>query len=235
MVDDASNDGTHEWLAKTFAQTNSQPVCITLDPDGQFVKVQGNECEQQYTPIGVAWLQSFPVAVKAIFHEHNQGKGAALRSGFQAARGDVIVIQDADLEYDPQDWNRMWRLIAEGWADVVYGSRFYGEPHRVLYFHHLLGNKIISNLINLLCDITLTDIEVCYKMFRREVLESLKLSCNDFGFEVEFTVKVTKPRRWRIYEVGISYYGRTYGEGKKINWKDGLKALAYILKFWLID
>lgn len=155
VVDDASNDGTHEWLAKTFAQTNSQPVCITLDPDGQFVKVQGNECEQQYTPIGVAWLQSFPVAVKAIFHEHNQGKGVALRSGFQAARGDVIVIQDADLEYDPQDWNRMWRHIAEGWADVVYGSRFYGEPHRVLYFHHLLGNKIISNLINLLCDITL--------------------------------------------------------------------------------
>lgn len=130
----------------------------------------------------------------------------------------------------------MGRLILEGYADVVYGSRFYGKPHRVLYFHHLLANKLISNLINLLCNTTLSDIEVCYKMFRREVLEGMKLSCNDFGFEVEFTVKVTKSRqRWRFYETGISYYGRTYAEGKKINWKDGVKALWYIIRFRLMD
>jgi glycosyltransferase involved in cell wall biosynthesis len=156
-----------------------------------------------------------------------------LRTGFAAATGDVLVIQDADLEYDPRDWEEMWQLIADGYADVVYGSRFYGKPHRALYFHHYLGNKLISMLVNLLCDVTLSDIEVCYKMFRREVLEGLTLTCNDFGFEVEFTVKVAKPKRWRIYEVGIRYYGRTYAEGKKINWKDGLKALWYIVKFWL--
>ncbi|HEY9607564.1 MAG TPA: glycosyltransferase family 2 protein [Allocoleopsis sp.] len=233
VVDDGSTDGTQEWLLETFGETTLNPVYVTLDSGGQLVVLQGNERQRPESCTSTALSQYSPVAVKVILHKHNKGKGAALRTGFQGASGDVLVIQDADLEYDPQDWQRMWRLIAEGWADVVYGSRFYGEPHRVLYFHHLLGNKVISNLINLLCDITLTDIEVCYKMFRREVLDSLKLTCNDFGFEVEFTVKVTKPRRWRIYEVGISYYGRTYVEGKKINWKDGIKALWYIIKFWL--
>lgn len=231
VVDDGSTDGTREWLTQTFGKTNSHQIGMTLDHNGQFVTVGGNEWEQPDTRLGVALSPRYPVTVNAIFHQNNQGKGAALRTGFQAASGDVLVIQDADLEYDPQDWNRMLRLITEGWADVVYGSRFYGEPHRVLYFHHLLGNKVISNLINLLCNMTLSDIEVCYKMFRREVLESFNLTCNDFGFEVEFTVKAIKSRRWRIYEVGISYYGRTYTEGKKINWKDGLKALWYIIKF----
>ncbi|NER80513.1 MAG: glycosyltransferase family 2 protein [Leptolyngbya sp. SIO1D8] len=187
-----------------------------------------------YAPTAVATTHLAPVSVKVIFHRQNQGKGAALRTGFQESSGDVIVIQDADLEYDPQDWGQMWRLIAEGKADVVYGSRFYGNPHRVLYFHHLLGNKVISALVDLTCNTTLSDIEVCYKMFRREVLNGIVLTCNDFGFEVEFTMKVARSRhRWRMYELGISYYGRTYAEGKKINWRDGVKALGYILRFWL--
>ena len=169
--------------------------------------------------------------LKIIFNEKNMGKGYALRKGFENSTGDIIVIQDADLEYDPNDWNEMIKLILEDKADVVYGSRFYGKPHRCLYFHHFLGNKLISFLINFLCDITLSDIEVCYKMFKRDVLKDINLKQNDFGFEVEFTVKVAKSKKWRIYETGISYYGRTYKEGKKIKWKDGFKALWYIFKY----
>lgn len=166
-----------------------------------------------------------------IFQPRNMGKGGALRKGFENATGDIVVIQDADLEYDPRDWNEMLRLILEDKADVVYGSRFYGKSHRALYFHHYLGNRLISFLVNLLCDITLSDIEVCYKMFRKEALDSINLRQNDFGFEVEFTVKIAKQKKWRIYETAINYYGRTYEEGKKINWKDGFKALWYIIKY----
>ncbi len=169
--------------------------------------------------------------IRVFFQEKNMGKGAALRRGFKEATGDIIVIHDADPEYDPEDWNKMLPLILTGKADVVYGSRFYGEPHRVLYFHHFLGNKVISFLINFLCDMTFSDIEVCTKMFKREVLKDLNLTANDFGFEVEFTVKISKAKKWRIYETGIKYYGRTYEEGKKINWKDGLKAIYYIFKY----
>ncbi len=243
MVDDGSTDGTREWLVQTFGDPLLHPICVSVGSNKQLVTVDGSdrqvdrtEYEEQESNVGVALTQQTPVTVKVIFHKRNQGKGAALRTGFQAATGDVLVIQDADLEYDPQDWKQMWRLMLEGHADVVYGSRFYGKPHRVLYFHHLLANKLISNLINLLCNTTLSDIEVCYKMFRREVLEGMKLTCNDFGFEVEFTVKITKSRRhWRFYETGIAYYGRTYAEGKKINWKDGVKALWYIIRFRLMD
>ncbi|WP_299490641.1 glycosyltransferase family 2 protein [Acaryochloris sp. IP29b_bin.137] len=234
IVDDASTDGTREWLAQTFGEMGSHAVGLTFNPDRKLVAIEGNEYERQHESSisSTTSIQHALTAVKVIFHKHNQGKGAALRTAFQAATGDVIVIQDADLEYDPADWNRMWRIIVEGMGDIVYGSRFYGEPHRVLYFHHLLGNKLISNLINLLCNTTLSDIEVCYKMFRREVLSDMTLTSNDFGFEVEFTVKVTMSRRrWRIYETGISYYGRTYSEGKKINWVDGIKALWYIVRF----
>lgn len=169
--------------------------------------------------------------LKIIFQEKNMGKGAALRKGFENSTGDIIIIQDADLEYDPKDWDEMLKLILEDKADVVYGSRFYGKPHRCLYFHHFLGNKLISFLINFLCDITLSDVEVGYKMFKREVLNSINLKQNDFGFEVEFTIKVAKQKKWRIYETAINYYGRTYKEGKKIKWKDGFKALWYIFKY----
>ena len=181
------------------------------------------------------WLKTIAekeTTVHVIFQPTNQGKGAALREGFRQATGDVIVIQDADLEYDPQDWQEMWRLIETDRADVVYGSRFYGKPHRVLYFHHYLGNKVISMLVNLVCNTMFSDIEVCYKMFRREVIEGLAFTCDGFGFEVEFTMKISRRRRrWRLYEVGVSYYGRTYAEGKKISWRDGVRALWLIAWF----
>lgn len=234
LVDDGSTDGTRQWLLDHFGEIQAHPVRIRLNQERFALVGAESDYEQPATRHDVALYEVAPVTVQVIFHQHNQGKGAALRTGFQAATGDVLVIQDADLEYDPQDWGEMWRLIAEGWADVVYGSRFYGKPHRVLYFHHLLGNKLITALVDLTCNTTLSDIEVCYKMFRREVLDGIKLTCNDFGFEVEFTMKVAKARRrWRIYEVAVAYYGRSYAEGKKINWKDGVKALWYILKFWL--
>lgn len=225
MVDDGSKDGTREWLIDTFGDLEAHPILVGVNQNQQLTILNQSDSE-------VSLNSAKPFTVKVIFHQCNQGKGAALRTAFAAATGDVLIIQDADLEYDPRDWQEMWRLIAEGWADVVFGSRFYGNPHRVLYFHHYLGNKLITSLIDIICNINLSDIEVCYKMFRREVLENLKLTCDDFGFEVEFTMKVTRsPCRWRIYEVGISYYGRTYAEGKKINWKDGVRALGYILKF----
>ena len=236
LVDDFSTDGTRQWLEKTFKEKNNYPVAINLNSDRYLLAIDNGEYQLEQPDLDVALSKPISVTIKVIYHDRNLGKGAALRTGFERATGDVLVIQDADLEYDPQDWGKMWRIIEEGWGDVVYGSRFYGEPHRVLYFHHLLGNKIISNSIDLLCNTTLSDIEVCYKMFRREVLKEINLTSNDFGFEVEFTVKVTKSaRRWRVYETGISYYGRTYDEGKKINWKDGVKALWYILKFRFFD
>jgi len=242
VVDDGSTDGTREWLIRTIQtksdQTESHLAYMTLNAKQQLISLaQEDELVDRFQTVDAPVLSTMlPVAIKVIFHDRNQGKGAALRTGFQAATGEVLVIQDADLEYNPQDWGRMWQLIADGRADVVYGSRFYGEPHRVLYFHHLLGNKVITTLTNLLCNTTFTDIEVCYKMFRSEVLQELQLTCNDFGFEVEFTVKMSRsPRRWRLYEAGIAYYGRTYEEGKKINWRDGLKALWYIVRFRFAD
>jgi glycosyltransferase involved in cell wall biosynthesis len=172
------------------------------------------------------------IRIKVILHARNLGKGGALRTGFAACTGDVVIIQDADLEYDPVDWAPMYDLIAiRGVADVVYGSRFSGRPHRALYFHHYMANRLISLLFNGLYNQTLSDIEVCYKMMSRAVLESLRLTCNDFGIEVELSAQIARAKTWRIYEVGITYYGRTYAEGKKINWRDGVKALWYLLKF----
>jgi glycosyltransferase involved in cell wall biosynthesis len=170
-------------------------------------------------------------SIRSLFHDRNQGKGAALRTGLRAATGDVIVIQDADLEYDPADWHRFWPLFAEGHADVVYGSRFYGAPHRCLYYHHFFANKIISLLFSVLYNQILSDLEVCYKMFTRDVLNLLTLRSNDFGFEIEFSSNIARARRLRIYELAISYFGRTYDEGKKINWKDGVKALFYLVRY----
>lgn len=162
---------------------------------------------------------------------HNMGKGAALRRGIQEATGDFVIVQDADLEYDPQDYPTLLDPLTQGKADVVYGSRFLGSgPHRVLYFWHSVGNWILTLLSNCLTNINLSDMETCYKAFRREVIQSIPIEENRFGFEPEITVKVAK-RRLRIYEVGISYWGRTYEEGKKIGWKDGVQALWCLLKY----
>ncbi len=167
-------------------------------------------------------------------HPHNQGKGAALRTGFAQASGDIIIIQDADLEYDPRDYGKLLEPILDGRADVVYGSRFLGGPHRVLFFWHYLGNMALTLLSNILTNLNLTDMETCYKVFTRQVLDSIDLKCNRFGFEPEFTSKVAK-QKFRIYEVPISYSGRDYAEGKKIGWKDGVAAIWFIIRFRLFN
>lgn len=176
-----------------------------------------------------------PEVIRVYSHEKNQGKGAAIRTAVTQATGDVAIIQDADLEYDPTDYARVLAPILAGTADVVYGSRFLaGDRHRVLYFWHSLGNRFLTALSNMLTNLNLTDMETCYKAFRMSVIKSIPIRSNRFGIEPELTAKVAK-RGCRIFEVPISYEGRTYDEGKKITWRDGLKTLYVILKFWLID
>ena len=220
IVDDGSNDGTSAWLRRNLAQSKGVWRDARIDGDG----------ELRLSKDGTHNVAGFQFSIR--LHDRNRGKGAAVRTGLACASGDVVVIQDADLEYDPEDWSRMLPLIVDRKvADVVYGSRFYGRPHRSLYYHHYIGNRIISILFNILYNQMLTDIEVCYKMFTREVLQALALTTEDFGFEIEISAQIALARRWRIYEVGISYFGRTYEEGKKVNWRDGVKALAYLIKF----
>jgi glycosyltransferase involved in cell wall biosynthesis len=203
IVDDGSTDGTRQYLGSRF-------------------KVQGSRLEAE----NIEHLNE----VKVIFHEKNMGKGGAVRNGVSVARGDIIIIQDADLEYDPKDYPTLLEPILEGKADVVYGSRFLGGPHRVHYFWHYVGNMLITLLSNMATDLNLTDMETGYKVFKREVFQGIEIKSNRFGFEPEITAKVAR-KGCVVYEVPISYYGRSYEEGKKITWKDGVKAVFTILKY----
>ncbi len=179
-------------------------------------------------------LSTSKCKIKVIFQERNQGKGAALRRGFRSVTKDIIIIQDADLEYDPKDYPKLIEPILDERADVVYGSRFKGGTHRVLFFWHMLGNKFLTLFSNMLTNLNLTDMETCYKVFRAEVLEDITLTSDRFGFEPEITAKLAK-KGFRIYETSVSYAGRTYSEGKKINWKDGVAAFWHIIKFNILS
>ncbi len=213
VVDDGSRDGTREWLAEMQR------------------KQQAGETEAEILD-GEEELKLAPL--RFLFQEHNQGKGAALRRGFSEASGDILLVQDADLEYDPRDYAKLLEPIQDGRADVVYGSRFLGGPQRVHFFWHYIGNKFLTLLSDMLTNLKITDMETCYKVFRREVIGSMWLRSNRFGFEPEVTARVAKGR-WRVYEVPISYAGRSYEEGKKITWKDGLTTLFAILRYRFFD
>jgi len=209
VVDDKSTDGT-------------RAVLEDLD------KAQSGGARDALVQNGKARLSL--QGIRILFQPKNCGKGAALRRGFETASGDVVLVQDADLEYDPRDYEKLLEPILDGRADVVYGSRFLGGPQRVHYFWHYVGNKVLTLLSDIFTNLKLTDMETCYKVFRREVLQDIKLKSDRFGFEPEITAKIAKGD-WRVYEVPISYAGRTYAEGKKITWKDGLATLWYILRF----
>jgi glycosyltransferase involved in cell wall biosynthesis len=172
--------------------------------------------------------------IKKLFHEKNKGKGASLRTGFQHVTGDIVIIQDADLEYNPKEYSNLIEPILDGRADVVYGSRFLGGPHRVSFFWHYAGNKILTTLSNMLTNLSLTDMETCYKVFKADIIKNINIKSNRFGFEPEITAKLAK-KKYIIYELPVSYSGRDYDEGKKIGWKDGIVALYCIARFRLFD
>ncbi|MGB6820502.1 MAG: glycosyltransferase family 2 protein [Candidatus Acidiferrales bacterium] len=213
VVDDGSTDGTREWLTEMHRLQ------------------QAGETEAEILE-GRARL---PLSnIHFLFQERNQGKGAALRRGFAEASGDILLVQDADLEYDPREYAKLIEPILDGRADVVYGSRFLGGPQRVHFFWHYVGNKFLTLLSDIVTNLTLSDMETCYKVFRKEVIRGMRLRSNRFGFEPEVTARVAKAR-WRIYEVPISYAGRSYEEGKKITWRDGVVTLYAILRYRFFD
>jgi glycosyltransferase involved in cell wall biosynthesis len=213
IVDDFSTDGTRQYL-EAMVQAQGKGETWAAAHDGG-------------DPVDVRELRIF-------FQAQNAGKGAALRRGFAEASGDIVLVQDADLEYDPKDYPTLLGPIIDGRADVVFGSRFLGGPQRVHYFWHYVANKVLTLLSDVMTNLKLTDMETCYKVFRKEVLQGIKLKSNRFGFEPEITAKISRGK-WRIYEVPISYAGRTYEEGKKITWKDGVKALWCIFWFKIAD
>ncbi len=213
VVDDCSTDGTRELLEDLARCRASGAPEVSLPNAGAPLRLDN---------------------IRFLFQEQNRGKGAALRRGFAEASGDIVLVQDADLEYDPREYGKLLQPILDGRADVVYGSRFLGGPQRVHYFWHYAGNKFLTLLSDMLTNLKLSDMETCYKVFRREVLAGIRFKSDRFGFEPESTAKVAKGG-WRVYEVPISYSGRTYAEGKKITWKDGAKTLWYILRFNLFD
>lgn len=212
VVDDGSSDGTREIL-ENLAKRQAAGETQVPRPGGGHLSLEG---------------------IHFLYHTRNQGKGAAVRTGFGQATGDIVLVQDADLEYDPRDYPKLLEPILDGRADVVYGTRFLGGPQRVHYFWHYVGNAMITLLSDCLTNMKLTDLETGYKVFRREVLSGLRIRSNRFGFEPEITAKIAK-REWRVYEVPISYAGRTYKEGKKITWRDGLKAILCIIRYRFMD
>jgi glycosyltransferase involved in cell wall biosynthesis len=216
----------------TIEQIVRKVSAVDLDQDKELVIV--DDGSKDGTREFLAQLDGKD-GIKVVMHPTNRGKGATLRTGFTHATGDIIIIQDADLEYNPNEYPKLLKPILDGLADVVYGSRFVGsDTHRVLYFWHSLGNRFLTLLSNIFTNLNLTDMEVCYKLFKREILDSIELKEDRFGFEPEFTAKIARCG-YTIYEVGISYYGRTYEEGKKINWKDGIRAVYVILKYGLFQ
>lgn len=217
-----------QWIREIVRRVQEVPIpkeIILID-----------DCSKDGTRGILMEMESIP-NIRVIYHEKNQGKGAALRTGFKHTTGDVVIVQDADLEYDPAEYPRLIQPILENRADVVFGSRFIGENHRVLYFWHYVANKVLTTLSNFFTNMNLTDMETCYKVFRREVLQGINLKSDRFGFEPEITAKIAKKKNpsWRIYEIPISYSGRTYEEGKKIGMKDAFNALYCIIRYWLKD
>ncbi len=217
----------------TISKIVSMVRAVEVGMDKEILLV--DDCSRDGTREVLQQMGAGQPDLKVLFHEVNQGKGAALRTGFAAATGDIVLIQDADLEYDPKQYPQLLQPILDGHADVVYGSRFLGGgPHRVVYYWHYLGNRLLTTLSNMTTNLNLTDMEVCYKVFKRAVIQSIPLKEDRFGFEVEITAKVAR-RKLKIYEVPISYYGRDYAEGKKIGWKDGISALRCIVKYMFAD
>lgn len=207
---------------------------VVLDGGLAMEIVVVNDCSRDNTEGEILrFIADFPnVEINRGKHDLNQGKGAALHTGIKMATGELIVIQDADLEYDPNEFNKLLKPVLSGFADVVYGSRFKGgDPHRVLFFSHTIGNQILTFVSNMFTNVNLSDMETCYKMFRSEIIKNIPLKEKRFGFEPEVTAKIARQKNIRIYEVGISYYGRTYAEGKKIGWKDGFRAIYCVLKY----